>query len=351
MRFAFSLLELTELLHVQSVLGSSEASITGIASLKDAKKGDISFLANKKYIAMVPDSEATAILLPLDYVGEPRSDQVYLKVNHPSEALGVLCDLLSKQLFPKPKGGIHPTAVIDPSAQIDVTATIGPLCVIGAGAVIDADVVLVAQVYIGQNVKIGRDSYIMPHVTLLDYVILGERVRIHSGSVVGSDGFGYTTVKGQHIKEAQIGTVEIQDDVEIGSNTSIDRARFSKTIIGKGTKIDNLVQIAHNVVVGDHSIIVAQAGIAGSTTLGQYVILGGQAGLVGHITIGEGSMIGGQSGVNHDLPPKSYVRGSPALPFQKAMRVEVLQRQLPELFKRVHTLETASLPSCETPPL
>lgn len=351
MDFVFTIPSLIEILNIQNVIGTTTLNITGIASLKQAQSGDLSFLSNKKYTSDVMQSQATAILIPEDYIGEPQPNQIYLKVKNPSATLGVFCDFLAKKLFPESHPGIHPSAIIDSTAKIHPTATIGPLCVIQADAIIDANSTLVSQVYVGKKVKIGANTHIMPHVTLSDYVILGERVRIHSGTVIGSDGFGYTTIEGKHIKEAQIGTVEIQDDVEIGSNTSIDRARFAKTIIGKGTKIDNLVQIAHNVEIGEHSIIVAQAGIAGSTTLGHHVILGGQVGLVGHIHIGDGSMVGGQSGVNHDLPPKSYVRSSPALPIQTAMRIEILQRRLPELFKRVSTLEQLSSPQlpCEPP--
>jgi len=199
--------------------------------------------------------------------------------------------------------------------------------------------VLVSHIHIGSHVEIGSSTYLMPQVTVLDYCVLGDRVRLHSAVVIGSDGFGYTTINGLHHKQPQIGIVVVEDDVEIGAHTTIDRARFSETRIGRGTKIDNLVQIAHNVQIGAHSIIVAQVGIAGSTQLGQQVVVGGQAGIAGHLTIGDQCMIGAQTGLNHDLEPKSYVRGTPAYPIAHAMRLDVLHKKLPDLYKKVSALE------------
>jgi UDP-3-O-[3-hydroxymyristoyl] glucosamine N-acyltransferase len=180
----------------------------------------------------------------------------------------------------------------------------------------------------------------MPGVTVTTECILKNRVRLHAGVVVGSDGFGYEFVAGRHEKVPQVGRVVIGDDVEIGANSTLDRARFSETIIGEGTKIDNLVQIAHNVVIGRHCLICAQAGISGSTTVEDYVVVGGQAGLAGHLTVGKGSKIDGQTGVNSDLEPGSFVKGSPCLPYNLEQRINVLRKRLPELFRRVDEIAT-----------
>ena len=178
----------------------------------------------------------------------------------------------------------------------------------------------------------------MPHVTIAAECVVKNRVRLHAGVVVGSDGFGYEFVQGRHEKVPQVGRVVIDDDVEIGANATIDRARFSETVVGEGTKIDNLVQIAHNVVIGKHCLICSQVGISGSTTIEDYVVLGGQAGLAGHLTVGKGSKVDGQSGVNSDLPPGSFVKGTPCLPYTLEQRINVLRKRLPDLFRRVDEL-------------
>lgn len=319
--------------------GSYSGSITNIAALEDASAGDLSFLGNPKYKNQVNKTSASIVLLPQDFEGEPADNQIFCFVDNPSLALAKVCQNIEQSLWPQVKPGIHPSAVIAESAQVDPSATIGPLCVIAEDAVIGANTHLQSQVYVGRSVKIGDSCWLMPQSTVLDYCTLGNHVRLHSGVVIGSDGYGYEFTEGQHKKVPQIGTVVVESNVEIGSNTSIDRARFSQTRIGEGTKIDNLVQIGHNVIVGKHCLIVGQVGISGSTTLEDHVVVGGQSGLTGHLRIGKGSMIGGQSGVNHDLAPGSYVRGAPAYPYMFAHRLEILKKQLPDLFKRVNRIE------------
>ncbi|MEO6245617.1 MAG: UDP-3-O-(3-hydroxymyristoyl)glucosamine N-acyltransferase, partial [Opitutaceae bacterium] len=218
-------------------------------------------------------------------------------------------------------------------------ATVGPLCVVEAGAVLGERVHVQAQVFVGRNASIGDDSWLMPGVVLAAECVLGRRVRLQPGVVIGSDGFGYEFVQGRHEKVPQVGAVVIGDDVEIGANTTIDRARFSRTFIGEGTKIDNLVQIAHNVVIGRHCLICAQVGISGSTTLEDYVVLGGQAGISGHITIGKGVKAGGRAGITSDVAAGSFVNGTPAIPYLLERRLVVLHHRLPEIFKRVAALE------------
>jgi UDP-3-O-[3-hydroxymyristoyl] glucosamine N-acyltransferase len=338
-RIAYSVEELLRLIGDGRVEGQPAQPVTGIASLRLAQPGDLAFLGNLKYKADVPASHAGVILLPEDYEGHPASGQAFIRLAKPSLALARICREIERLLWPKPAPGVHPTAVVHASAQVDPAAHVGPFCVVEAEARIAAGSVLQAHVYLGREAVIGPECWLMPRVSVMDYCTLGRRVRLHSGVIVGSDGFGYDTHQGRHEKIPQIGRVVIEDDVEIGANSTLDRARFSETRIGEGTKIDNLVQIAHNVVIGKHCLVVAQAGISGSTVLEDYVVLGGQAGLTGHLRLGAGSQVGAQSGVTHDLPPKSYVRDSPSMPYLLAQKVHILKGRLPELFKRVSQIE------------
>jgi UDP-3-O-[3-hydroxymyristoyl] glucosamine N-acyltransferase len=338
-RIAYTVDELLRLVGEGRVEGQSAQPVGGIASLKQAQAGDLAFLGNLKYKADVPACGASVILLPEDYAGEPAAGQAFIRMAKPSLGLARVCREIERLLWPKPKPGVHPSAVVDPAAVVDAGAYIGPVCVVEAGARVGAGAVLQAQVYLGREAVVGPDCWLMPRVAVMEYCTLGRRVRLHGGVVVGSDGFGYDTNEGRHEKIPQIGRVVLEDDVEIGANSTLDRARFSETRIGEGTKVDNLVQIGHNVVIGKHCLIVAQVGISGSTTLEDYVVVGGQAGLTGHLKIGAGAMIGAQSGVIHDLPAKSYVRDSPSMPYMVAQKVHVLKGRLPELFKRVAHLE------------
>lgn len=325
---------------ILSSKGSLGAQIQRIASLSDAEAGDLSFLANPKYVSQVASSKASLILLPPAYKGDPLPGQLFVFVENPSQVLGQICRYMERQLWPRPQPGIHPTAFVDPSAQIDSSAAIGPFVYIGENAVIGKDVFISSHVHIGKNVSIDESSWIMPQVTILDYCTIGKRVRLQPSVVIGSDGFGFATSKnGTHQMEPQIGIVVIEDDVDVGAGTTIDRARFSVTRVGAGTKIDNLVQIGHNVLIGKHCLVVAQVGIAGSTIIEDHVVIGGKAGLAGHIRIGKGSMIGASTGVGRNLEPGSYVRGEQAYPYMLAQRIDILKKRLPELFKRVDNLE------------
>ncbi len=339
MPVAYTPAEIAALVGAQRTAGTTTAPITDLASLSGARAGDLSFLGNAKYRAQVPKCAATAVLLPLDYVGEPAAGQVFLFVENPSVALARVCARIEQSLWPKPAPGVHPSAVVAPSARVDPTAHVGPLCVVEAGAEIGGGTVLQASVFVGRDARIGAGCWIMPGCVIATTCSLGQRVRLQPGVVIGSDGFGYEFVAGRHEKVPQIGTVVIGDDVEIGANSTLDRARFSRTVVGEGTKIDNLVQVAHNVVIGQHCILCAQVGISGSTTLEDYVILGGQAGIGGHITLGKGSKAGGQAGVSTDLPAGTYVNGTPAIPYMLERRLAVLHQRLPDLFKRLEALE------------
>lgn len=325
---------------ILSTQGDLGTRIVRVASLGDAEVGDLSFLSNSKYAPQVAASKASLILLHSNYKGEPQPGQLYVFVENPSHALGQICHYIQQQLWPRPEAGIHPTAFVDPGAQVDPGAAVGAFTYIGEHAVIGKGVVIGSHVHIGRHVSIDESCWIMPQVTILDYCKLGKRVRLHPQVVIGADGFGFSTKKdGTHHPEPQVGIVVLEDDVDIGAGTTIDRARFNVTRIGAGTKIDNLVQIGHNVVVGKHCLIVAQSGIAGSTIIEDHVVIGGQVGIVGHIRIGKGSMIGGATGVGRNLEPGSYVRGEQAYPYMLAQKIDVLKKRLPELFKRVDHLE------------
>ncbi len=345
MQVAFSPEEIISMVRAARTLGQTHQTVRGIAALKAAAPGDLSFLGNPKYKPEVAQSQASVVLVPLDYVGEPRPDQLFVLVENPSVALAQVCARIEQSLWPKPTAGVHPSASVAAGAIIPATATVGPLCVVEAGVRLGERVHLQAQVFVGRGAVLGDDCWLMPGSIVAAECTLGERVRLQPGAVVGSDGFGYEFNQGRHEKVPQIGTVVIGADVEIGANSTLDRARFSRTVVGEGTKIDNLVQVGHNVVIGRHCLVCAQAGISGSTTIEDFVIVGGQAGLAGHITIGRGAKIDGQTGVNADLAAGSFVKGSPCLPYQLEQRINVLRRKIPDLFKRVDALESHFLPS------
>jgi UDP-3-O-[3-hydroxymyristoyl] glucosamine N-acyltransferase len=339
MKVSFTQADVAAIVAPLRTAGSTTEVIRGIASLGSAKEGDLSFLGNPKYKTAVPSTRASIVLLPPDYAGEPGANQLHMFVDNPSVALARLCSRVEQALWPKPVPGIHPTAFVAPDATVATSATVGPQCVIEPGARIGEGTHLQAQVFVGRGSSVGRDSWLMAGVVICAECTLGERVRLHPGVVVGADGFGYEFVKGRHEKVPQVGTVVIGDDVEIGSNSTIDRSRFEKTVVGEGTKIDNLVQVGHNVVIGKHCLICAQVGIAGSVTMQDFVVVGGQVGIVGHLTIGTGAMIAAQSGVKDDIPAKTSVWGSPARPVLLEQKVWALRNRLPELFKRVDALE------------
>lgn len=340
MRFSLSFDELLETIEDVEMEGSWRGSVTGISDLREAREGDLSFLGNPRYGHDVAESLASAILLPVGFKGEPRSDQVFLRTENPSYALGKVCALLERKFWPRRPSGVHPTAVIDRDATVDETASVGPYCLVSAGARIGPGAVLTSHVSLGAHSVVGADSRILTHVTVGDFCEIGSRVLLNPGVVVGADGFGYETVGGAHRKVPQIGRVVIEDDVEVGASTTIDRARFSETRIGEGTKIDNLVQIGHNVRIGKHCLIVAQVGISGSTTVEDHVVIGGQTGVVGHITIGKGTQIGAQSGVSKSVPPGQVIQGAPAIELKLFQRITALQRRLPEFFERFREWES-----------
>ncbi len=346
MTISFTIAELATLTGAEAVEGACAGPLTGVAALAEATSADLSFLGNAKYAEAVAASRAGVILVPVAFAGKPAAGQAFLRVANPSYALALFCGVLEARLWPRPPAGIHATAVVAASAKVDPAAHVGPLCVIAEGALVAAGAVLEARCYVGARASVGADCWLKPGVTVGDYCILGARCRIQSGAVIGSDGFGYEPVNGEIQRIPQIGNVVLEDDVEVGANSTLDRARFSQTVVGRGTKIDNLVQIAHNVRIGRQCLITAQVGIAGSTTLGDHCVLGGQSGVAGHLTLGDRVKLGAQTGLFEDVPADGFMNGTPAVPFGLERRLVVLSRRLPDLFKKVDSL-TASLDSAK----
>ncbi len=317
-----------------NVLGNGAVLLTGFSAAGTAKPGDLTFAENEIFFARAEQSAAAAILVDGDFTS---ASKVIIKVANSRIAFAkVLPIFFPEPVFPR---GIHPTAVVAATAQIDPGVHIGPHCVIEDHVRLGARCVVLAGGFIGDGCTLGEDVILYPGVTLYPRTQVGSRVRIHVGAVVGSDGFGYVLDGGVHRKIPQVGHVIIHDDVEIGANVTIDRGALGPTVIGKGTKIDNLVQIAHNVITGDHCLIVAQTGIAGSTRLGQYVTLAGQSGIAGHLKIGNKAVVSAQSGVMHEIPDGEKWLGSPAQPDRQAKRQMIALQQLPELLRRVAELE------------
>jgi UDP-3-O-[3-hydroxymyristoyl] glucosamine N-acyltransferase len=325
------------------LIGDGGLLVSGFSGIKEAKKNELTFLSNPKYDPLLHDTQAGVILVPRQMACPGKT---LIRVDNPSLSFTLVVNHFLKGGPDYKPRGIHPTAVIAPGAKLAPGVAVGPHTIIEDGAIISKGCILYANCYVGHETHLGQDCLIYPQVVLREKVFLGNRVIIHSGTVIGSDGYGYVTVDGRHLKIPQVGSVIIEDDVEIGANVTIDRARFDKTIIGEGTKIDNLVQIAHNVIIGKHCLIVAQSGIAGSTKLGDHVILAAQSGLVGHIEIGDGAVVGAQSGVNHSIKAGEQVFGYPAQPIKEALRTNAhIQRlnkyveTIKELKKRIEELE------------
>lgn len=316
--------------------GDPGLEVNGLAPAESAGPGDLTFAESREYLELALQSRAAAVLTNREL--QVRStEKVVIRVSNPRVAFARLMERFYPEPLPAP--GIHPTAVVDPTAQVDPAAYVGPYCVIGAGTWVGAGAVLFAHVWVGENSRIGEQTRIFPNVSIYPGTRIGRRVRIHSGAVIGSDGFGYVFDNGMHRKIPQVGWVEIGDDVEIGANVTIDRGALGPTVIGAGTKIDNLVQIAHNVRVGEHCLIVAQVGIAGSTRIGDYTTLAGQVGVAGHLSIGSRVIVGAQSGVHQDIPDGQRVLGTPAVPDKQAKRQIIAIQRLPELLRRVSRIE------------
>jgi len=310
--------------------------VTGLAGLREATANDVSFLASPKYQAAVKATRACVLIVGRDLSVD--FDGAVVRVDNPSEAFAELV----RQVAPPPvtfPPGIHPAAVVASTARLGKDVSVQPHAVIEDRVVVGDRTVIGAGAYIGHESRVGSDCRFYANVSLRERTIIGDRVILHSGVVLGADGFGYEQVNGTHKKIPQVGNVEIGDDVEIGANSAIDRGRFGQTRIGKGTKIDNLVQIGHNCVVGEHCIICGLVGIAGSTIIGNHVTLAGQVGVAGHLTIGDQSIIMAQAGVTKDVPPGSIMLGAPAVPHKEFKRMNAAIQRLPEILAKFHDLK------------
>jgi UDP-3-O-[3-hydroxymyristoyl] glucosamine N-acyltransferase len=317
------------------VVGDKDLVITGLSGIQEAKEGDLTFLANSKYIPFCKKTKASAIITSRD-VKIPGKSVIH--ADDPSLAFTNLISAVTEGNT-HPFEGIHEAAYVAEDAVIGKNVAIGPCAIIESKAVIGDNAVIFGGTYIGHNTTIGAECLIYPNVTIREHVTIGERVIVHSGTVIGSDGFGYIQIDGVHKKIPQVGTVAIEDDVEIGANVAVDRARFDKTVIGRGSKIDNLVQVAHNVVMGENCIIVSQVGISGSVNIGKGAILAGQVGVVGHLTIGDGTVIYSQSAVAKSVPAHAQFSGSPARPHGEAKRIQAYTQRLPLYVKTIQSLE------------
>ncbi|MFH0964935.1 MAG: UDP-3-O-(3-hydroxymyristoyl)glucosamine N-acyltransferase [Planctomycetota bacterium] len=328
-----TLSELAELVGGE-IVGRRRIVIRGVSGIKEAHKGEITFVANRKYLGLLKETQASAVVVSKDVSDSPIP---MIRVSNPDLAFARIVDAFSAKPLTFYQG-IHPTAILGEDVELGKEVSIQAYSVVQPGARIGTNTIIYPGVYVGHYARIGRNCLIYPRVVIREHVRIGDNVIIHSGAIIGSDGFGFSTVEGVRVKIPQIGTVLIEDDVEIGANVTIDRARFDKTIIRKGTKIDNLCQIAHNVVIGEHTCVVAQTGIGGSVRIGKNVILAGQTGVDGHVTIGDGVQAGARSGILKDVREGAVVSGFPAQDHRRELRERAATKRVPELMNQVKEL-------------
>lgn len=313
-----------------------DKQILGLASLADANEGELSFYGSPKYLKVLKKCRATAVLVPHGFGEEV--PPVCVWVDNPAEAFAKLLAIFAPPPIEYP-AGVHPTAVVAEGVELGEGVCIKAHAVIEPGAKIGARSIIGANSYVGHGAVLGTDCHVFSNVTVADRSIVGNRVILHPGVVIGCDGFGYEFREGRHQKIPQTGIVQIDDDVEIGSNATVDRARFGRTWIQEGAKIDNLVQVAHNVVVGKHTILCAQVGISGSTRVGSYVTMAGKVGVNGHIEVGDGAIVTAMAGVTKSVPPKEVLVGLPARPMREYKENYVHLHNIKKLYERVKRLE------------
>jgi len=319
------------------IIGNPDTPITGLNGIREAQPGELTFLGSPQYISFLETTQASAIFVPRDF-DKPHPTAALIQVDTPYAAFAMMLQAIEKEIRVHPSGQ-HPTAAIGENVTLGENVALDAHVRLADNCRIGSNVILYAGVYVGRHSAIGDNTIVYPNTSIREYVTIGRRCIIHSNVSIGTDGFGFTPMDGKRAKIPQVGTVEIGDDVEIGSNTGIDRATSGKTIIGSGTKIDNLVQIGHNVVIGENTTISGATGIAGSTTIGNGVTIGGMVGLSGHIEIGDNVMIAGASQVAHSIPPNKMVSGYPAIEHSLGRKVIMSQKRLPELLRRVRSLE------------
>ncbi len=316
------------------VEGDPSIELTGFAPADSAQEGDLTFAEGPRHFGAAENSRAAAIIVSGDLHS---SRKTLIRVAHARVGMARVLPLFFPPDTLQP--GVHPSASIAPDARVDTTAHVGPGCVVASGAHLGARSKLLGGNHVGRDCRVGDDVCLFQNVVLYDHTQIGDRVVIHAGTVIGSDGYGYVLDTGHHRKILQVGNVIIEADVEIGANSAIDRGALGATRIGQGTKIDNLVHIAHNVIIGKHCLIMGQAGFAGSTQLGDYCVVASQSGIAGHLKLGNQSVVGAKSGVMRDVPEKETVLGIPALPDRQTKRQWIGAQQLPEMLKRMRDLE------------
>jgi len=324
-----------------TIEGDQNVTVSKLAKIEEAEADALAFLANKKYESYLYKTNAGIVLVSKDLNIKATVNSTIIRVDDPYRSFTLLLQEVEKWMRPQARKGVHPTAIIDDSVEIPETAYVGPYVIIEQNAKIGDHVQLLGHNYIGENAKIGKNTKLYAQVTVYDACEIGNNCIIHSGTVIGSDGFGFAPNKdGSFIKVPQIGNVQIGDHVEIGANTSIDRATMGATKIGNHTKLDNLIQIAHNVEVGESTVIAAQTGVSGSTKIGKYCMIGGQVGIVGHINVANGTKINAQSGVSKSVKKENTaLNGTPADDYRATLKSQVLFRRLPELLERIESLE------------
>ncbi|WP_448533441.1 UDP-3-O-(3-hydroxymyristoyl)glucosamine N-acyltransferase [Parathermosynechococcus lividus] len=314
----------------------SDRPVLGVAPLEAATATDVSFLANPKYTPLLQTTSAAAVFVGVDFQGAAACP--LLRVPHPYLAFAKCIELFYPQ--PQPLGKIHPTAILGADVELGAEVTIGPYTVIGDRVRIGDRTVIHSHCTLYDNVVVGAECLIHSHCALREGVQLGDHVILQNGVVLGGDGFGYVPLPdGRHYKIPQVGTVTVEDDVEIGASTTIDRATLGTTTVGAGSKIDNLTMVAHNCTIGKNTILCAQVGLAGSTHIGEQVILAGQVGVAGHLTIGDRAIVSAKSGISSSVPANTRMGGIPAMEQRLYLRVSAALKQLPDLLKRVRTLE------------
>ena len=333
---AYTAKQIADFLHGE-VVGDPEVTVSNFSKIEEGKPNTLTFLANPKYISYIYETESDIVLVNRDFIQDKPIKATLIKVDNAYAALGTLMEMVN-QSAPK-KNGVEEMSFVSQSASIGTDVYIGSFAYIADNISIDNNSKIYPQSFIGDNVKIGKNTIIYPGVKIYHDSIIGSNVIIHSGAVIGADGFGFSKDGNVYNKIPQMGNVVIEDDVEIGANTTIDRSVMGSTIIHKGVKLDNLIQIAHNCEIGENTAMAAQVGIAGSTKIEENCVLGGQVGIGGHITIGKNSQIGAQSGIISNIKEGSELLGSPAYPVKNFFKSSIIIPKLPDIYRQINTME------------
>lgn len=337
----FTAKQISELLS-GAVEGDENVQVAELSKIEDGKPGSLCFLSNPKYENYLYTTDASVVIVSKDFVPTQAVKSTLIKVEDPYSAFSVLLDQYKEVMSQRAdRSGVEQSSFVHPSAKIGKNVYIGAFSYISENVVIGDNTKIYPQVFIGDHTVVGADCLLLPGVKVYNRSVLGSRIIIHANTVIGSDGFGFAPqADGTYNKIAQIGNVVIEDDVEIGANTTVDRATMGSTFIRKGAKLDNLIQIAHNVEVGAHTVVAAQTGISGSTKVGEHSVVGGQVGIAGHLTLAKGTQIGAQAGLNFSITEENKQwHGSPAQPLRNWMRASVLFKQLPDMDRRMAALE------------